>query len=304
MITETQDQKRLIRIVARQPCGEVAVVLRRHSLATNVFVGLRRISQRRPVRCQIGPVDAPPGKMIGREVHEHEDRRRRRRLTRKHLQGLVEIELVGLPVFIDTHIRHVHELADAGPLLEPARTEEASIGRIEREGLVSAALQRSRQSTRDTASGDSCDVKLQIAERSRRHAGQDIEFGVPGRASGRLRDHGPLPAVNGPEVVGVPWRHFDARRGGDIEARLVEQHDDMRPPCSGVAFFAGRQRRPAGGVRSRGQGKQAACRWIGLDPSCRSQPRYRHHARAREIRNMIDALERLPCLLGRRDRHR
>ncbi len=59
----------------------------------------------------------------------------------------------------------------------------------------------------------------------------------------------------------------------------------------------------AGGVRSRGQGKRAARRRISLDPSCRSQPRHRHDARAREVGDMIDALERLPRLLGRRDRH-
>ena len=59
-----------------------------------------------------------------------------------------------------------------------------------------------------------------------------------------------------------------------------------------------------GGARVPREAERAVRRRIGLDPSGRSQPRHRHHARARQIGNMIDALERLPCLLGRRDRHR
>ena len=190
MIAETQHHERLIRIIARQPGGEIAVVLRRHRLAANVFIDLRGIARRRPVRRQIGPIDAGPGKMIGREVHEHEDRRLRRLLAREHLQGLIEVELVGLHVLVDAHLRHVDELLDADALLEGARAEEVAIGRIERNGLVAAALQRLRQSARDPARGDPRDVELQVAERSRRHAGQHVEFGVPGRAAGRLRDHG------------------------------------------------------------------------------------------------------------------
>ena len=71
---------------------------------------------------------------------------------------------------------------------------------------------------------------------------------------------------------------------------------------AGVAGLARRQRRAAGGVRARA-GQRAARRRIGLDPSGRGQPRHRHHAGAREVGDMIDALERLPWLLGRRDRH-
>ena len=242
--------------------------------------------------------------MIGREIHEHEDRRLRRLLVRKRLQGLIEIELVGLHVLIDAHVRHVDEPLDADTLLERPRAEEVAIGRIERDGLVAAALQRLRQAALDPVRGDPRDVELQIAERAHRHAGQDIELGVPGRAARRLRDHGPLLAVDGLEEVGIARRHLDAGRGRDVETRLVEQHDDMRPLCSGIAFFVRRQRRPARGMRARSQAKRAARRRIGLDPSGRRQPRHRDHARARETGNMIDALERLPRLLGHRDRHR
>ena len=203
---------------------------------------------------QIGPVDVGPRKMIGREVDEHEDRRLRRLLALKHLQGLIEIELVGLHVLVHAHVGHVDELLDAGALLEGARAEEVAIGRIERDGLVAAMLQRLRQSARHAAGGDPRDVELQIAERARRQAGQHVEFGVPRRAAGRFRDHGPLLAVDRLEVVGVSGRHLDVRRRGDVEARLVEQHDDVRPLGRGVAgrrllaAQAGRRRaRPARG---------------------------------------------------------
>ena len=94
--------------------------------------------------------------------------------------------------------------------------------------------------------------------------------------------------------------------GAEVTSKLelVEQHDDVRPLGRGVAGLAGRQRRQAGGVRVPREAERAVRRRIGLDPSGRRQPRHRHHARARQIGNMIDALERLPCLLGRCDRHR
>ena len=71
-----------------------------------------------------------------------------------------------------------------------------------------------------------------------------------------------------------------------------------------VVSQASRARRQAGGARVPREAERAVRRRIGLDPSCRGQPRHRHHARARQIGDMIDALERLPWLLGRRDRHR
>ena len=148
---------------------------------------------------------------------------------------MIEIELVGLHVLVHAHIRHVDELLDAGGLLEGARAEEVAIGRIERDGLVAAIPQRLRQSAGDAAGGDPRDVELQIAERPRRQAGQHIELRVPGRTAGGFRHHGPLLAVDGLEVVGISRRHLDIGRSGDVEARLVEQHDDVRPPGRGVA---------------------------------------------------------------------
>ena len=59
----------------------------------------------------------------------------------------------------------------------------------------------------------------------------------------------------------------------------------------------------AGRRRALPREQRAARRRIGLDPSCRRQPRHRHHAGAREVGDMIDALERLPRLLGHRHRH-
>ena len=44
--------------------------------------------------------------------------------------------------------------SDAGALLEGARAEEVAIGRIERNGLVAAALQRLRQPARHPAGGN------------------------------------------------------------------------------------------------------------------------------------------------------
>ena len=201
-------------------------------------------------------------------------------------------------------VGHVDELVDAGALLEGARAEEVAIGRIERDGLVAAALQRLRQSARDAAGGDPRDVEFQIAERARRQAGQHVELGVPGRAAGRLRDHGALLAVARLEIIGVAGRHLDAGRRGDVEARLVEQHDDVRPLGRRVAGLADGSAGRTAACASRARLQRAVRRRIGLDPSGRSQPRHRHHARARQVGNVIDALERLPCLLGRSDRHR
>ena len=93
--------------------------------------------------------------------------------------------------------------------------------------------------------------------------------------------------------------------GAEVTSKLelVEQHDDVRPLGRGVAGLVRWQRRQAGGASVPREAERAVRRRIGLDPSGRSQPRHRHHARARQIGNMIDALERLPCLLGRCDRH-
>ena len=56
-------------------------------------------------------------------------------------------------------------------------------------------------------------------------------------------------------------------------------------------------------MRAARQRQRGLRRRIGLDPAGRGQARHRDHAGAREVGDVVDALERLPGLLGHRDRH-
>src|SRR3981189_1415712 len=109
---------------------------RRYSSTTGSLPGAR------PAGLKTGRKPRFPGKVVGAEIDEHEQRRFGRRL-RHQAQGLVVEETVGLDI-PGAEVVRVVEMLDAGGLLEAARAHEPAKGRIERDGVVAAAAQRQR----------------------------------------------------------------------------------------------------------------------------------------------------------------
>ena len=144
------------------------VIVGAHRLPAQIFVDHGLVAGLAPGRHQVRAKPGFPGKMIGGEIDEHEQRRRRRFL-RHQLQGLVVEEAVGLDV-LGAEIVRVVEMLDAGGGLETARAHEGAIGRIERDRVVAAAAQRQRQSALDAARRDAGHEIGKPAERARRQA--------------------------------------------------------------------------------------------------------------------------------------
>src|SRR6266852_7317931 len=142
------------------------------------------------------------------------------------------------------------------------------------------------------AGGDARDVEHEAAEGAWREAGQHAVFCVPGGPAGGVEKEGALLAVERAEMPPVVGRDANAGSGGDVEARFIEHHDDVRPTSRRVAAV-GRDERKL--TRGRAAG-------VGVEPSLAEQLRYGGDARAHEIGDVIDALERLPGLLGHRKR--
>ena len=164
--------------------------------------------------------------MIGDRV-DVEEERPLPALARDDLFRLVEIEGVALEI-LGAEIGHVEIAPDAGRGLEGARAQEGAVERIEAEGLVAAMRQRRGQSAPDAAGGDARDGRCEASIGSRRQAGEHIVFREPARAAIALDDQLAGLAVKRAEMVLVTRRHVDAGDGGDVEARLIVQENNVR----------------------------------------------------------------------------
>ena len=219
---------------------EVGIIARAHALAANVFVGFRSVAEAFPLRRQVGTEGRSPWKVVGGDIDEDEERRCVS-LAPDHVSRLAEIERIGLHVARRAHLLEIDEGLDPRAGLETPRAEEGAVGGIEAERLVAASAERVRQAALYAAGGDAGDIEHEAAIRARRKAGKHVVFGIPGRAAGRLDEQRARFAVEGPEVLAVPGRDFDAGRGRDVEARLIEQEDDVRRLARGPTWRARRQ---------------------------------------------------------------
>ena len=245
MVAIAHDQERLPRKFLFQPRNERGVIAGADRLPTQIFVDHGRVAGRAPGRHQVGAKFRLPGKMIGGEIDEHEQRRRRR-LLRHQSDGLVVEEAVGLDV-LGAEIVRVVEMLDAGGGLETARAHERAIGRIERDRFIAAAAQRQRQSALDAAGGDPGDEIGKPAERPRREPGQHIVFGEPARAAIALGQEFARRAVERGEMAAIARRHLDAIDAANVETGLIMDHDDVRPPPGGMAGIQERHVETPGG---------------------------------------------------------
>src|SRR5476649_2705466 len=158
IIAKTNDQEGLARKFPLQVSDEAGVVLCAHGLPADIFVDLRLIAGRSPIRRQLRTKSRVPGKVIGRRVNKNE-KRRTIALALDQIQRLVVIEMVRLHV-ARAHFFRVDEPIDAGRRLKSPRAEKRAVGRIEREGFISATAQRLRQSALDAIGGQTCEKKF------------------------------------------------------------------------------------------------------------------------------------------------
>ena len=187
--------------------------------------------------------------MIGGEIDEREQRRRRR-LLRHQAERLVIEEAVGLDV-PGAEIVRVIEVLDAGGQLETARAHEGAEGRIQRDRIVAAAAQRQRQAALDAARGDAGHEIGEPAERPRRQPGQHVVFGEPARPAIALGQEFALLAVERVELAAIAFRHLDAAGRANIETGFIVDHDDVRPHALGMAGIQQRHLEPFGRGRIR-----------------------------------------------------
>src|SRR5260370_36595552 len=101
---------------------------------------------------------------------------------------------------------------------------------MERGGLVAAAVPRQRESALAPPGGDAGAEIGEASERARGQTREHVVFRVPGRPAGAFDHEGALLAVERTEMIAIAGRHLDAGNGRDVEARLVEHHDDVRAP--------------------------------------------------------------------------
>ena len=97
MIAVTHDQERFSREFPRQPRQQRSVVLRRHPLASDILLYVRRIAEVMPVWREFGTQAGVPGEMIGDGVNVEKERPVAA-LALDDLDSLIEIETVGLEV--------------------------------------------------------------------------------------------------------------------------------------------------------------------------------------------------------------
>src|SRR3954447_2673856 len=112
-------------------------------------------------------------------------------------------------------------MLNAGGLLKAASTHERAVRRIERIGLIAAAMQRLRQAALDPARRDSGDEIGKTPVGARREAGEHVVFSVPARATRPFGDELAVLAVKRAEVGAIVRRHMNAGRLANVEGRLV-----------------------------------------------------------------------------------
>ena len=74
VVAEAHDQEGFRREVALQAIEQRRIILRGHALTAQIFVDIGRVAEIAPVRRQLGPQPAVPGKVIGDRVDEEEQR--------------------------------------------------------------------------------------------------------------------------------------------------------------------------------------------------------------------------------------
>ena len=124
-------------------------------------------------------------------------------------------------------------MLDAGRGLETAGADERPEPGVEAVGLVAAAPQRIRQPALDPAGGDAGDGVGEPPVGAHREAGEHVVLGEPARPAGALDHERPRLAVGRAETLVVVRRQLDAGHHGDVEARFIEHHDDVRQLAAG-----------------------------------------------------------------------
>src|SRR5215218_2712677 len=195
-------------------------------LTAQIFVDVRPVAGIAPFAREIGAEAEIPREMVLRRIDQQEQRILAA-LLRDRVRRLVEIERVRVEEFRPER-SGVEEILDAGRGLEMPRAEKRTVHRVQRKGLVAAMAQRAGQSALDPARRDARDEISEAPVRPCRESREYIIFREPARTASAFDDERALLAVAGLEVSAVIGGKFQARHRANVEARLVEHHDDVR----------------------------------------------------------------------------
>src|SRR5262245_3121883 len=207
VIAVTDDQELLVREFALEASQEGGVVAHTERLAAQILVDAGRVAEALPLRRQLRAPAPIPRKVIGGEIDVDEGRAVAA-LACDDAGSRVVVIAVGLELGRADR-GGIHEMLDAGGLLEPAGAHEGAVRGIERIGLIAAPVQRTWQPALDPAGRDTGDEIGEPAVGARRKAGEHIVFGIPARPAGPLRDEFALLAVERAEVGAVVGRHVN-----------------------------------------------------------------------------------------------
>ena len=164
--------------------------------------------------------------MIG-DIVDVEEERPVAALALDNLDGLIEIETVGLEIR-GAEVAHVQIMRDADRRLEGTRAEKSTVERIEAEGLVAATAQRQRQASIDVSRGDPGDGRRETSVGTGRKAGEHIVLGEPAWSADALDDELARLAVQRLEMMLIAGWHFYAWRDRNVETRFIVQQDNVR----------------------------------------------------------------------------